>query len=205
MGEVYRAHDPPLGRDVALKVLPADMAADPSPLERFTREARAIAALNHPHIVTIYSTEEADGVAAHLTDATSGAQLWTETYDHAGDRLDIYAVQDDVTDRVVSTVADKTGVLARSMVQAVRGIPLDKLSGPELVYRCWGAQLNPSPTGQDELRAALESFLARRPDEPELWAQLSQLALIPASPRRTHCSANRTGCSACTASRRRER
>jgi TolB-like protein/tetratricopeptide (TPR) repeat protein len=113
-------------------------------------------------------------VAAHLTDATSGAQLWTETYDRAGDRLDIYAVQDDVTDRVVSTVADKTGVLARSMVQAVRGIPLDKLSGPELVYRCWGAHLNPSPTEQEELRAALESFLARRPDEPELWAQLSQ-------------------------------
>ena len=62
MGEVYRAHDPRLGRDVALKVLPADMADDPARLERFSREARAIAALNHPHIVTIYSTEEADGI-----------------------------------------------------------------------------------------------------------------------------------------------
>jgi serine/threonine protein kinase len=62
MGEVYRAHDPRLDRDVALKVLPADMASDPARLERFAREARAIAALNHPHIVTIYSTEEANGI-----------------------------------------------------------------------------------------------------------------------------------------------
>ncbi len=62
MGEVYRAHDPRLGRDVALKVLPDDVAGDPARLDRFAREARAIAALNHPHIVTIYSTEEAGGV-----------------------------------------------------------------------------------------------------------------------------------------------
>ena len=62
MGEVYRATDTKLGRDVALKVLPAGMARDPERLQRFQREARAVAALNHPHIVTIYSVEEADGV-----------------------------------------------------------------------------------------------------------------------------------------------
>ena len=59
MGEVYRAHDPRLGRDVALKVLPDSMASDADCLARFTREARALAALNHPHIVTIFSTEDA--------------------------------------------------------------------------------------------------------------------------------------------------
>jgi TolB-like protein/Tfp pilus assembly protein PilF len=61
MGEVYRARDQRLGRDVALKVLPPDVTGEPGRLERFDREARAIAALNHPHIITIYSTEEANG------------------------------------------------------------------------------------------------------------------------------------------------
>jgi serine/threonine-protein kinase len=62
MGEVYRATDTRLGRDVALKVLPAEMAASPERLERFQREARALAALDHPGIVTVYSVEEHEGV-----------------------------------------------------------------------------------------------------------------------------------------------
>jgi len=62
MGEVYRATDTKLGRDVALKVLPGEMARDPERLARFQREARAVAALNHAHIVTIFSVEEVDGV-----------------------------------------------------------------------------------------------------------------------------------------------
>ena len=62
MGEVYRAADTKLGRDVALKVLPAEMAHDPERLGRFRREAKTLAQLDHPNIVTIYSVEEADGV-----------------------------------------------------------------------------------------------------------------------------------------------
>jgi TolB-like protein/Tfp pilus assembly protein PilF len=62
MGEVYRATDAKLGRDVALKVLPAEMAQDPERLARFRREAKALAQLDHPNIVTIYSVEESDGV-----------------------------------------------------------------------------------------------------------------------------------------------
>ena len=62
MGEVYRATDTKLGRDVALKVLPAEMAASPERLERFRREAKALAALDHPGVVGVYSVEEADGV-----------------------------------------------------------------------------------------------------------------------------------------------
>src|SRR5271166_5701022 len=62
MGEVYRATDMKLGRDVALKVLPAEMAHDPERLARFRREAKSLAQLDHPNIVTIYSVEESEGV-----------------------------------------------------------------------------------------------------------------------------------------------
>src|SRR5215203_1113226 len=61
MGEVYLAHDTRLERQVALKVLSAQLAGDPDRRERFEREARSAAALNHPNIVTIHSVEEADG------------------------------------------------------------------------------------------------------------------------------------------------
>ena len=60
MGEVYRARDTRLGRDVAIKVLPAERLSDPSRRARFEQEARAASQLNHPHIVTIFSVEEAD-------------------------------------------------------------------------------------------------------------------------------------------------
>src|SRR6185369_15310351 len=62
MGEVYRAADPKLGRDVAIKVLPEEMAAAPGRLERFQREARALAALDHPGIVSVFSVEDAGGI-----------------------------------------------------------------------------------------------------------------------------------------------
>src|SRR5262245_17448603 len=78
MGEVYRARDPRLGRDVAIKVLRGAAAADAPHLHRFEQEARAAATLNHPNIVTIYSVERADDVpfvTMELVDGTSLAQL----------------------------------------------------------------------------------------------------------------------------------
>ena len=75
MGEVYRAHDPRLDRDVAIKVLPAELAASHEMLDRFRREARAVAAVNHPAIVTIYSVEETDGVHFLTMELIEGRSL----------------------------------------------------------------------------------------------------------------------------------
>ncbi len=85
MGEVYRAKDPRLGRDVAVKILPAAWAGEAQRRTRFDREARAIAALSHPHICTIHDVGHDDGIdflvmelldgeplAARLTNGPSG-------------------------------------------------------------------------------------------------------------------------------------
>ena len=61
MGEVYRARDTRLGRDVAIKVLAEHVAHDPDALARFDREARAVAALSHPHIAVLFDIGETDG------------------------------------------------------------------------------------------------------------------------------------------------
>jgi eukaryotic-like serine/threonine-protein kinase len=61
MGEVYRARDTRLGREVAIKVLPADLVSDANRRRRFVQEAQAASAINHPHIITIYEIESADG------------------------------------------------------------------------------------------------------------------------------------------------
>ena len=60
MGEVYRARDGKLGRDVAIKVLPDEFAQDEERLRRFQREAKVLASLNHPNIASIYGLEQSD-------------------------------------------------------------------------------------------------------------------------------------------------
>jgi len=75
MGEVYRARDTKLGREVAIKVLPATFTADPERRARFDREARALAALNHPHIAVIYGVEEGDGLPGLVLELVDGDTL----------------------------------------------------------------------------------------------------------------------------------
>jgi serine/threonine protein kinase len=75
MGEVYRARDPRLNRDVAIKVLPADRLADEGRRQRFLREARAAATLSHPHIVTVYEVEAADGIDFLVMELVRGKSL----------------------------------------------------------------------------------------------------------------------------------
>jgi serine/threonine protein kinase len=75
MGEVYRARDTRLNREVALKVLPDAFLADPDRLARFKREAQVLASLNHPNIATIYGFEEADGIQALVLELVDGPTL----------------------------------------------------------------------------------------------------------------------------------
>ena len=75
MGEVYRAHDTRLARDVAIKVLPRELANDPERLARFDREARILAALNHPNIAVIYGLVEFDGQRALAMELVPGETL----------------------------------------------------------------------------------------------------------------------------------
>src|SRR6266568_5761521 len=75
MGEVYRAHDTRLLRDVALKVLPPSFTNDPERLRRFEQEARAVAALNHPNIVSIYDVGNADRVYYIVSELLEGETL----------------------------------------------------------------------------------------------------------------------------------
>ena len=75
MGEVYRARDPRLKRDIAIKVLPADVTSSPDRLARFEREATTVAGLNHPNIVVLHSIEEDDGVRFLTMELVEGRSL----------------------------------------------------------------------------------------------------------------------------------
>ena len=75
MGEVYRAEDTVLGRQVAIKVLPDVFAVDPERLARFEREAKVLASLNHPNIASIYGLEQADGKRFLVLELVEGQTL----------------------------------------------------------------------------------------------------------------------------------
>src|SRR5512147_2092316 len=75
MGEVYRAHDPRLRRDVAVKVLPAEFAESHDRLWRFSQEARAVAALDHPNIVGVHDLGDADGLSYVVLELLEGETL----------------------------------------------------------------------------------------------------------------------------------
>jgi eukaryotic-like serine/threonine-protein kinase len=75
MGEVYRARDTRLDRDVALKILHSEVAGDPDRRARFEREAKTVAALSHPNIVALYEVGSADGIAYTVSELVEGEPL----------------------------------------------------------------------------------------------------------------------------------
>ena len=113
MGDVYRATDTKLGRDVALKILPEAVASDRDRLDRFRREAMALAAVDHPGIVTVYSVEEAEGVHFLTMQLVEGEPLDRLIPDHgmAPDRLLAIACQ--LADAL--SVAHERGIVHRDL------------------------------------------------------------------------------------------
>ena len=106
MGEVYRARDTKLNRDVALKVLPESLSHDAERMARFKREAQVLASLNHPNIATIYGFEESEGVRALAMELVDGQTLAEKIQAEVG-----------ATRRVVPT--DETLAVARQIAEAL--------------------------------------------------------------------------------------
>ena len=112
MGEVYRAHDTRLDRDVAIKVLPAAFATDPERLDRFTREARLLSSLNHPNLLGIYDVGRHDGIHYLVSELLEGATLRSRIEENIPQRKALdYAVQ---IARGLSAAHDK-GVVHRDL------------------------------------------------------------------------------------------
>jgi serine/threonine-protein kinase len=126
MGEVYRALDPKLNREVAIKVLPEGFAQDPERVARFQREAQVLASLNHPNIAAIYGLEESDGIRALVMELVEGPTL--------ADRIAAGPIPLDETLTIARQIADalevahERGIIHRDLKPAnVKVTPDDKV------------------------------------------------------------------------------
>ena len=116
MGAVYRAEDTSLGREVALKVLPDDVAQDPERLSRFRREARAVAAINHPNIVTVHSVEEAESIHFLTLELVHGETLDRRIPQGGMAPADFFAVAEPLADALAA--AHARGIVHRDVKTA---------------------------------------------------------------------------------------
>jgi serine/threonine protein kinase/tetratricopeptide (TPR) repeat protein len=117
-------------------------------------------------------------VSAQLMDAASGTQLWAETYDRELSDAGTFQIQDDLTDHIVTTVADGYGILVRSMAAPTRDRRVEELSASELVLRYYAFMQQVDPQEHAVLRAGLEGALEREPNHAAAWASLSDLYLL---------------------------
>src|SRR5438445_4236585 len=116
MGEVYRARDTKLGRDVALKILPGTFATDPERLARFQREAQVLASLNHPHIGAIYDFEESKGIRALVLELVDGPTLADRIAQGAIPRDEALPIARQIADALEA--AHEQGVIHRDLKPA---------------------------------------------------------------------------------------
>jgi serine/threonine protein kinase/tetratricopeptide (TPR) repeat protein len=153
MGEVYRARDTRLGRDVAIKVLPAQLAADPTRIARFEREARTVAGLSHPNIVVLHSIEQAGDVHFLTMELVEGTSL----------------------DRIVAS-----GGLPIARVLAV-AIPLTEALAAAHARNIVHRDLKPANVilGRDDRVKVLDFGLAKNAMEPTGTLDVTQAQTLP--------------------------
>jgi tetratricopeptide (TPR) repeat protein len=114
-------------------------------------------------------------IAANLLDTSTGASLWTETYDRAFSPEAILELLDDVVPRIVATVGDSQGILAHSMTQSLRSRDPESLTPYEAVLRSFGYHQRVSPSEHQAGLIALERAVEREPGRADCWAMLSWL------------------------------
>jgi TolB-like protein/cytochrome c-type biogenesis protein CcmH/NrfG len=114
-------------------------------------------------------------VSVQLIDASSGAHLWAENYERAFGPEVVFALQDDLAPRIVSTVADMNGVLLRSMSEAVRSRDSEQLTPYEAVLRSFGYLQRVTPEDLAAARSGLESAVRKAPAYADAWAMLAFL------------------------------
>jgi len=120
MGVVYRARDLKLGRDVALKLLPQELVGDPERRRRFDLEARAVATLKHPNIITVYSVEEAEGSCFITMEYIEGSTLSSEIANGGMPAGTIVDVAIDLSDALANPHAKGNVHRARKPADATR-------------------------------------------------------------------------------------
>ena len=116
-------------------------------------------------------------VAVQLIDAETGANLWAETYARAFNAADIFALQDDLVPRIVSTVADSYGVLPHSMSATLRGRAPDQLTPYQALLRSFGYLERATAEEHAVARACLEYAVEKAPDNADCWASLATMYL----------------------------
>jgi TolB-like protein/Tfp pilus assembly protein PilF len=112
-------------------------------------------------------------LGAQLVDAQTGTHLWAETFDRDLGATTIFALQDELTDRIVATVADPFGVLVRVMAQPLIEKRVEDLSATELVLRLYSHNQHLTPGEHARLRSGLELALQREPNHADAWAALA--------------------------------
>jgi serine/threonine protein kinase len=115
-------------------------------------------------------------VSAQLVDASTGAQLWVETYNRESGDASLFQIQDDLTDRIVATVADSQGALVRSMAASIRQRPVETLSVSEWILRYHSGLIQQAAVAEHAVvREGLERALEREPNHAEGWAVIADI------------------------------